>query len=46
MTHNIPPEKADAFEERAAILQFEAGYSKDEAERLAREIVSGVKSGG
>ena len=28
----------DAFEERAAILEFEAGFSRDEAERRARAM--------
>ena len=30
----------DAFEERAAILEFEAGFSRDEAERRARALMS------
>ena len=29
----------DAFEERAAILEFEAGASRDEAERRARALL-------
>ena len=29
----------DAFEERAAILEFEAGFSRDEAERRARALL-------
>lgn len=28
----------EAFEERAAILEFDAGLSREEAERLAREM--------
>lgn len=27
-----------SYEERAAILEFEAGYSREEAERRAREM--------
>jgi len=30
----------DAFEERAAILEFEAGFSRDEAERRALALMS------
>lgn len=30
----------DAFEERAAILEFEAGFSRDEAERRALTLMS------
>lgn len=30
----------EAFEERAAILEFDAGLSREEAERLAREMTS------
>lgn len=29
------------FEERAAILEFEAGMSREEAERKAREMLNG-----
>ena len=29
---------AEAYEERAAILEFDAGLSREEAERLAREM--------
>ena len=28
----------EAFEERAAVLEFDAGLSREEAERLAREM--------
>ena len=31
---------AEAYEERAAILEFDAGLSREEAERLAREMTS------
>lgn len=34
------PESAQAdYAERAAILEYESGYSRREAERLAREMV-------
>jgi hydrogenase maturation factor len=29
----------DAYEERAAILEFDAGLSREDAERQARELV-------
>ena len=29
----------EAFEERAAIMEFEGGLSREEAERLARKII-------
>lgn len=32
------------LEERAAILEFDAGYSRAEAERLAREMVERSKA--
>ncbi len=36
----MPPTPDDYdFEERAAILEYDAGYSREEAERLAREMV-------
>ena len=35
----LPPFDQDAFEERAAILEFEAGFSRDEAERRARALM-------
>ena len=31
--------RRERFEERAAILEFEANYPREEAERLAREMV-------
>lgn len=31
----------EAFEERAAIMEFDGGLSREEAERLAYEIVYG-----
>ena len=34
----VPAFDQDAFEERAAILEFEAGFSRDEAERRARAM--------
>lgn len=34
----------EAFEERAAILEYEAGFTREEAERMALEIV-GVNHG-
>ena len=36
----VPAFDQDAFEERAAILEFEAGFSRDEAERRARALMS------
>jgi hypothetical protein len=43
---NLPPRVADwpdarreAYEERAAILEYEAGLPRDEAEQRAREMV-------
>jgi hypothetical protein len=33
------------FEERAAILEFDAGFQRDDAERRARELVYGEKDG-
>lgn len=34
-------EQIEAFEERAAIMEFDGGLSRQEAERLAYEIVYG-----
>lgn len=34
-------EQIEAFEERAAIMEFDGGLSRKEAERLAYEIVYG-----
>lgn len=34
----------EAYEERAAILEYDAGYPRKEAERLAREMVLGKRS--
>lgn len=34
-------DRAEAFKERAAIMEFEGGLSRKEAERLAYEIVYG-----
>ena len=36
----VAPLDQDAFEERAAILEFEAGFSRDEAERRARAMLA------
>ena len=36
----VPALDQDAFEERAAILEFEAGFSRDEAERRALALMS------
>ena len=36
----LPTASSDDFEERAAILEFEAGFSRDAAERLARRMVN------
>ena len=36
----VPAFDQDAFEERAAILEFEAGFSRDEAERRALALMS------
>ena len=33
----MTPDERELWEERAAILEFDAGFSRDEAERLARE---------
>ena len=35
LAEGIAPDRSEAIEERAAILEFEAGYSRDEAERAA-----------
>jgi len=32
-------DEQERFEERAAILEYDAGYTREEAERLAREMV-------
>ena len=32
------------YEERAAILEYCAGYSRAEAERLAKEIINGQRA--
>lgn len=34
-------ERIEAFEERAAIMEFDGGLNRQEAERLAYEIVYG-----
>lgn len=31
--------RRERFEERAAILEFDAGYTREQAEKLAREMV-------
>ena len=36
-------DRAEAFKERAAIMEFEGGLSRKEAERLAYEIVYGKR---
>lgn len=36
-------ERIEAFKERAAIMEFEGGLSRQEAERLAYEIVYGKR---
>lgn len=33
-------DEQERFEERAAILEYDAGYTRVEAERLAREMVN------
>ncbi|MEK9721903.1 MAG: hypothetical protein VW405_00280 [Rhodospirillaceae bacterium] len=42
MTYPTPADRAramlEAIEERAAILEFDAGLTRDEAERRAREM--------
>lgn len=35
-----PEDKRDAYEERAAILEYDAGFSRDEAEWLAYQDVT------
>lgn len=42
----MTPEELEAFEERAAIMEYEAGMTRVTAERFAREIVCGRKSSG
>jgi hypothetical protein len=37
-----PEDKRDAYEERAAILEYDAGFSRDEAEWLAYFYNKGV----
>lgn len=47
MSRNLPPgsdssgldAEQEAYEERAAILEYLAGYPREEAERRAREII-------
>lgn len=34
-------QQRDQYEERAAILEFDAGFTRAEAERKAREMVCG-----
>ena len=36
-------DEQERFEERAAILQYDAGYTRTEAERLAREMLTPPK---
>lgn len=36
----------ELFEERAAILEYDAGFSREEAERKAGEMVRGMKAEG
>lgn len=36
-------EQIEAFEERAAIMEYEGGLPREEAERLAYEIVYGKR---
>jgi hypothetical protein len=38
-TPDLPPDEYE-LEERAAILEFEAGYSRETAERLARKQIA------
>ncbi len=38
----IPPECQEEFEERAAIMEFDGGLSREEAEKKAREIVKNI----
>ena len=35
----IPPESQEEFEERAAIMEFDGGLSREDAVRLARESI-------
>ncbi len=35
----IPPEHEEEYEERAAIMQFDGGLSRDDAERLAIKLL-------
>ena len=35
----MTPDQKEAFEERAAILEFDAGMTRQEAERVARQML-------
>ncbi len=35
-----PPDLREAFEERAAIMEFEGGLTREEAERQAEQVVT------
>jgi len=37
----VNDDQREAYEERAGILEFEAGMTRDEAERVAYEMVFG-----
>jgi hypothetical protein len=40
----VPTSEDDEFQERAAIYEFDGGYSRAEAERLAREEIGKAQS--
>jgi hypothetical protein len=43
---NLPADLRNAFEERAAIAEFDGGLDRDAAERLAWAEVTGKSEGG
>ncbi len=42
MTEQDEESRKDAYEERAAILEFEAGMTRDDAERTAKNMVEAM----
>lgn len=41
-----PEDRKDLFEERAAIREYDGGYTRDEAERLASDDVAQIEAEG
>jgi len=39
----VTDDEREAYEERAAILEFDAGMSREDAERLAAKMVGDVR---